>query len=94
MVGNIEADDRALGEAAVADLLAQYPPTSDLEENVSVQISFEVDTDGMARSVHVDRSSDPKWETEIVTAFREGWQAGDRVNLSRPVPGGALGLIG
>jgi hypothetical protein len=30
----------------------------------------------------------------IVSAFREGWRAGDRVNLGRPVPGGAFGLIG
>ncbi len=33
-------------------------------------------------------------QRRIASAFREGWQAGDRVNLSRPVPGGALGLIG
>jgi hypothetical protein len=33
-------------------------------------------------------------QRRIASAFREGWQAGDRVNLSRPVPGDALGLIG
>ena len=33
-------------------------------------------------------------QRRIVSAFREGWRAGDRVNLGRPVPGGALGLIG
>jgi TonB family protein len=72
--------DPPKGASRPTVLKAQYPPTSDLEENVSVQISFEVDTDGMARSVHVDRSSDPKWETEVVTAFREGWrfQAGKK----------------
>jgi hypothetical protein len=30
----------------------------------------------------------------IASAFREGWQAGDRVNLSRPVHRDALDLIG
>ena len=30
----------------------------------------------------------------IASAFRDGWRAGERVNLSRPVPGGVLGLIG
>jgi hypothetical protein len=33
-------------------------------------------------------------QRRIASAFREGWQAGNRVNLNRPVPGGALGLIG
>jgi hypothetical protein len=33
-------------------------------------------------------------QRRIASAFRDGWRAGDRVNLSRPVPGGALGLIG
>jgi hypothetical protein len=29
----------------------------------------------------------------IASAFHDGWRAGERVNLSRPVPGGALSLI-
>jgi hypothetical protein len=29
----------------------------------------------------------------IASAFRDGWQAGERVNLNRPVPGGAVALI-
>jgi hypothetical protein len=33
-------------------------------------------------------------QRRIASAFRDGWRAGDRVNLSRPVPGSALGLIG
>jgi hypothetical protein len=33
-------------------------------------------------------------QRRIASAFREGWRAGDRVNLGRPVPGGTLGLIG
>jgi hypothetical protein len=33
-------------------------------------------------------------QRRIASAFREGWQAGDRVDLSRPVHGNALGLIG
>ena len=33
-------------------------------------------------------------QRRIASAFREGWRAGDRVNLSRPVPGAALGLLG
>jgi hypothetical protein len=33
-------------------------------------------------------------QRRIASAFREGWQAGDRVNLSRPVHGGAMDLIG
>jgi hypothetical protein len=33
-------------------------------------------------------------QRRIASAFREGWQAGDRVNLSRPVHGDVLGLIG
>jgi hypothetical protein len=33
-------------------------------------------------------------QRRIASAFREGWRAGNRVNLGRPVPGGALGLIG
>jgi hypothetical protein len=33
-------------------------------------------------------------QRRIASAFREGLRAGDRVNLGRPVPGDALGLIG
>jgi hypothetical protein len=33
-------------------------------------------------------------QRRIASAFRDGWAAGDRVNLSRPVQGGALGLLG
>ena len=33
-------------------------------------------------------------QRRIASAFRDGWRAGERVNLSRPVPGGAAGLIG
>jgi hypothetical protein len=33
-------------------------------------------------------------QRRIASAFREGWRAGDRVNLGRPVPGDTLGLIG
>ena len=29
----------------------------------------------------------------VMSAFREGWAAGERVNLNRPVPGGAAGLL-
>jgi TonB family protein len=68
------AFDPPQGASRPVVLKTQFPPTSDLEENVSVQVSFDVDPDGMARSVRVDRSSDPKWEAEIVTAFREGWR--------------------
>ncbi len=33
-------------------------------------------------------------QRRIASAFHDGWRAGDRVNLSRPVPGDALSLIG
>ena len=33
-------------------------------------------------------------QRRIASAFRDGLRAGDRVNLNRPVPGGALDLIG
>src|SRR5579864_6738690 len=36
-------------------LKTQFPPTSRLEENVSVRISFEVGPDGMVQSVRADR---------------------------------------
>jgi hypothetical protein len=32
-------------------------------------------------------------QRRIASAFRDGWRAGERVNLSRPVPGGVVGLI-
>jgi len=53
---------------------ARYPPATDPEENALVRISFEVDADGSPRNVRVETSSAPKWETEIVTAFGEGWR--------------------
>lgn len=62
-----------------------YPPATDSEENVAVQLSFDVDITGMAHSVNVEKSSNPKWDAEMITALREGWRFDPGMKDGKPV---------
>jgi len=52
----------------------KFPPTLDEEENVSVTLAFDVSPNGLPVNLRVARSSDAKWEAEVLGALRSGWR--------------------
>jgi TonB family protein len=52
----------------------KFPATVDLEENASVTVTFDVGPKGDPVNLHVVKSSDAKWENELLAAVREGWR--------------------
>jgi TonB family protein len=52
----------------------KFPTTVDLEENAAVTMTFDVGPTGLPLNVRVVKSSDAKWENELVTALRDGWR--------------------
>jgi TonB family protein len=53
---------------------AKFPPTVDVEENASVTVAFDVSAKGLPVNVRAVKSSDAKWESELLTAVRGGWR--------------------
>jgi hypothetical protein len=51
----------------------KFPPTVDEEENASVTISFDVPRNGVPANASVVKSSDPKWEKDLLAAL-PGWR--------------------
>jgi hypothetical protein len=52
----------------------KFPATVDLEQNASVTIAFLVGTNGIPAQLQVVKSSDPKWEMELLAAMRQAWR--------------------
>jgi TonB family protein len=52
----------------------KFPATVDEEENASVTISFDVGLNGAAANASVVKSSNPKWEKDLLAALRDGWR--------------------
>jgi TonB family protein len=50
---------------------SQFPPFSTSEETGSVTLALDVDEHGNASNIHIAKSSDPKWEEEVVAAVRK-----------------------
>lgn len=67
---------------------AKFPPTVDEEENVSVTVVFEVGLKGVPLNARVLKSSDPKWDRELLRVFVAGWKfrAGTRDGKPVTVP--------
>jgi TonB family protein len=62
------------GAARPVVIKTKFPATVDEEENASVTIAFDVGGDGVPANASVMKSSDPKWEKDLLTALREGWR--------------------
>ncbi len=67
------------GAARPVLIKTKFPPTVDEEENASVTISFDVGRSGVPENASVVKSSDPKWEKDLLAAlsdwrFRPGTQ--------------------
>jgi len=52
----------------------KFPATVDEEENTSVTIAFDVGRNGVPANASVVKSSDAKWEKDLLAALREGWR--------------------
>ena len=61
-------------ETRPALVKVKFPATVDLEENAAVTLTFDVGPNGVPLNVVVVKSSDAKWENELVTALRDGWR--------------------
>jgi len=53
---------------------AKFPPTVDVEENASVTIAFEISAKGVPVNIRAVKSSNAKWESELLTAASGGWR--------------------
>ena len=53
---------------------AEFPATVDEEENASVTLAFDIGPKGVPTNVLVVKSSDAKWESQLLRAVREGWR--------------------
>jgi len=52
----------------------KFPATVDLEQNASVTISFDIGPNGVPLNARVAKSSDARWESELLAALHEGWR--------------------
>ena len=62
-----------------------FPATVDEEENASVTISFDVARNGVPANASVLKSSDPKWEQELLRALNTGWRFRPATQSGKPV---------
>jgi TonB family protein len=62
------------GAARPVVIKTKFPATVDEEENASVTIAFEVGRNGVPANASVVKSSNPKWEKDLLAALREGWR--------------------
>ncbi|MEO8051376.1 MAG: TonB family protein [Acidobacteriota bacterium] len=62
----------------------EFPPAVKTQTPDSVTVRLQVDENGNAAGIHVEKSSDPKWEGEVIAALKKwkfdpGVAAGMRV---------------
>jgi TonB family protein len=52
----------------------KFPPTVEDKENASVTIAFDVQPSGVPAHLRVVKSSNPKWDSEVLRAVHQGWR--------------------
>jgi TonB family protein len=62
------------GAARPVIIKTEFPATVDEEEKASVTIGFDVGRNGVPANASVIKSSNPKWEKDLLAAVREGWR--------------------
>jgi TonB family protein len=62
------------GATRPALIKVRFPATVDVEENSSVTIAFDAGLNGVPDKVRVVKSSDARWESELIGAVRDGWR--------------------
>ncbi len=73
------------GVARPIVIKTKFPATVNEEENASVTISFDIDKKGTPANATVEKSSDSKWEKELLAALAEGWRFRPGVRDGQPV---------
>lgn len=63
----------------------KFPATVDLEQNASVTIAFDIGANGIPVHLRVVKSSDKRWEMELLAAMREGWRFNPGTVDGKPV---------
>jgi len=63
----------------------RFPNTVAREENASVTITFEVAQSGVPVNASVVRSSDSRWEKDLLTSLRRGWRFRPGTQNGKPV---------
>jgi TonB family protein len=53
---------------------ARFPATVDVDEKASVTIGFDVGPKGVPANPRVVQSSNPKWDSQVLRAVRQGWR--------------------
>lgn len=77
------------GAARPIVIKTKFPATVDEEENASVTISFDVDKKGVPANARVEKSSDAKWENDLLAALADGWRFRPGFSNGKPVVGRA-----
>lgn len=62
------------GAARPVLIQTKFPATVDQEENASVTLGFDVGPQGIPMNLRMLKSSNPKWEAQVIAAVREGWR--------------------
>jgi TonB family protein len=62
------------GAARPVLIKTKFPATVDEEANASVTIALDIGPSGVPANASVLKSSDPKWEQDLLAAVREGWR--------------------
>jgi TonB family protein len=73
------------GAARPVVIKTTFPATVDEEENASVTIAFDVGRNGAPANASVLKSSNSKWEKELLAALREGWRFRPGTQNGKPV---------
>lgn len=63
----------------------KFPATVDEGENASVTIGFDIGPKGVPADLRVVKSSDPKWDAEVLRAVRQGWRFRPSIVNDKPV---------
>jgi TonB family protein len=73
------------GAARPVVIKTKFPPTVDEEENASVTIAFQVGRNGVPANASVLKSSNSKWEKDLLAALRDGWRFRPGTQDGKPV---------
>lgn len=64
---------------------AEYPSQSETKEYATVTLSLDVDEQGLPTNIRVEKSSDPKWESEVIRFVNYGWRFEPGTKDGKPV---------
>lgn len=78
--------DVPAGAARPVLIKTKFPAAVDEEQNASVTISFDIPRNGVPANASVLKSSDPKWEKELLAALGEGWRFRAGTLDGKPLP--------